>query len=213
LVKIEKDYQKRKLELEKQSAEERRKIALKEAIIQGALAIIKALATGNYFAAIAAGIATALQIAVINKQTFAKGGAVKSGTFGGKSHAQGGTQGHFDDGTFVEVEKDEDFIILNKAASFERKRLSNLNSRFGGRRFAAGGSLDFTPQIAVPSASPGTTLVVTAQAAFTDDQIRLMAREIATQNAIGTRQAIGEGLNDNNRLQERKAAAAINSVI
>lgn len=57
---------------ERAAAIERKKTARKEAVIQGALAVIEALP--NVAASIAAGIATALQLAVIDSQTFFKGG-------------------------------------------------------------------------------------------------------------------------------------------
>jgi hypothetical protein len=52
--------------------------------------------------------------------------------FGGKPHSQGGTKGYFDDGTKVEVEKDEMFFILNKNAKNRISQLSALNTSTGG---------------------------------------------------------------------------------
>lgn len=57
---------------EKEAARERKAIALKEAIIQGALGVIKAIP--NIAVMVAAGIAAAAQITTIESQTFAKGG-------------------------------------------------------------------------------------------------------------------------------------------
>ena len=102
----------KKLVLEKKAAKQRQDLAVKEAIVQGALAVIKALATSNAAGAIAAGVATIAQVAIIKSQKFARGGTVKFGTFGGRAHSAGGTKGIFDDGTRVEVEKD--IIVTGK---------------------------------------------------------------------------------------------------
>ena len=72
--KVRAEFEKKRLEIEKEAAEERKKIAVKEAIIAGALAVIRALATGNFAEAIAVGIATALQLVTIQETEFAKGG-------------------------------------------------------------------------------------------------------------------------------------------
>lgn len=73
----------------------------------------------------------AIEIATIASQPtpkFEKGG----GLFGGKPHSQGGTKGYFDDGTNIEVEKDEMFFILNKNAKNRIAQLSALNTSTGG---------------------------------------------------------------------------------
>lgn len=73
----------------------------------------------------------AVEIAAIASQPtpkFEKGG----GLFGGKPHTQGGTKGYFDDGTNIEVEKDEMFFILNKNAKDKISQLSALNTSTGG---------------------------------------------------------------------------------
>ena len=56
----------------------------------------------------------------------------KGGTFGGASHSNGGTKGVFSDGTQIEVEKDENFYIVNKHASRYINGLSNINQSIGG---------------------------------------------------------------------------------
>ncbi len=206
LAKLDKEYQAKKLAIEKQAARERKNIALKEAIIQGALATIKAFITGGIGASILAGITAAVQIAVISSQTFAKGGAVKFGQFGGKPHSAGGTKGVFSDGTRVEVEADEKFIILNKRASAQIRELSDFNARFGGRKFAEGGAFAFTPQIALPSQAAQSPVVIYSEARFSDEQMKQFAREVAIQTANESKTAIAEGLNDANRRTEREQA-------
>lgn len=231
LAKLEKEYQQKKADAEKAAARERKETALKEAIIAGALAVVKALP--NAFAAIAAGIAAAAQIAIISSQSFAKGGRVKFnkwrpysgnhtsdnaptptyasggkvGTFRGKRHTQGGIKGYFEDGTNVEVEDDEDFIILNRRASAEYRRLSNLNAQFGGRKFEAGGSFAFTPQIALPGAAASSqNITIVNEVVIPPEQMDEFAKTVAIETASASRSAIGEGLNDANRRTERETA-------
>lgn len=75
---------------------------------------------------------TAAAVRKISKTKFARGGSPKVGTFGGRSHSQGGTRGVFDDGTQIEVEKDENFYILNKNSSRAIRSLSAFNQAGGG---------------------------------------------------------------------------------
>ncbi len=216
-AKLEKELAAKRLEIEKDSARKRQQIALKEAIIQGAIAVVKGFISGGFAGAIEAGILAAIQIATIKTQKFARGGALKFGQFGGKPHSQGGTRGRFEDGTDVEVEKDEIFVILNRNASKQLKMLDSLNRQFGGasllgrstQRFESGGALDFTPQITVPGAS-AQPIVVISKATFDEKDIRLIASQIARENAASTRSAISEGLDDNNRTKERQAALQTN---
>lgn len=212
IEKIDKEYERRKVALEKAAASERKKIAIKEAIIQGALSVVKALP--NLILAGVAAIATAAQIAVINSQTFARGGIakLKQGVFGGKHHAQGGTKGYFDDGTQIEVEKDELFVILNRRASKAIAALGDHNFRFGGRKFESGGAFDFSPQIAIPGQGRQNSgaIIVQTQATFSEEQIDQLATALADRTAAATQSAIGNGLNDANRRLERENALTQN---
>jgi hypothetical protein len=211
LEKIDAEYAKKKLALEKQAAQERRQIALKEAIIQGALAIVKALP--NPFLAAAAGLAAAFQVAIISKQKFERGGMLspKSGVFGGRPHSAGGTRLRGDDGTDVEVEADEVFVILNRRASAAIKKLSDFNHLHGGRKFGSGGVLDIAPQLAQPGASNGQeTLVVVTEARFSDAQMEQFATMVADKTAAGSQAAIIGGLDEVNRTSERQKALSSN---
>lgn len=213
LAKLDVEYQKRKDTLEKEAARKRKRVAVTEAIIQGALAVVKALP--NLVLAALTAVATAAQVVVINSQTFAAGGIPrfkKMGMFGGRSHTQGGTDGVFSDGTRINVEKDEVFVILNKRASRELSALSQLNYRHGGRRFDAGGSLDFTPQFTPPGEAAGQIFIV-SQAEFSDEQVQILAGEIAGKTSRETRNAVVTGLDDRNRTAERQAALDANSEV
>jgi hypothetical protein len=210
LEKIEAEYQKRKEAIEKEAARKRKRNAIIEAVIQGALAVVKALP--NLVLAALTAVATAAQIAVISSQNFASGGIAqfrKSGVFGGKRHAQGGTKGVFDDGTQIEVERDELFVILNRRASAELRKLSAFNAKHGGRRFADGGLLDFTPQFGstLDGTSGGSVFVV---AEFTDEQIDVLSGRIADRTGAETRKAVVAGLDDRNRTAERQTVMDTN---
>ena len=217
-AKIKKELETKKAAIEKEAAAKRKKAAISEAIINTAIAITKSL-TGavfplNLILAAGAAIAGAAQIATINSQKFERGGVarLKSGTFGGRPHSAGGTKGRFDDGTNIEVEADEIFVILNKRASRALRRFSDLNYQYGGNKFAGGGALDFTPQISLPPSGTGSSqpIVIVAQATFTDEQMDLLATKVATKTGESSKVAISEGLNDADRLAERNAALTEN---
>jgi hypothetical protein len=121
------------------------------ATIAAAVGVVSALAAPPPAGLVLAGIAGALgavQIALIASQPTPK--FAKGGIFGGKSHAEGGTRGTFDDGTQIEVEKDEAFVIINKRSTGMLSRLSDINQMGGGvplmekgglMKFAGGGAI------------------------------------------------------------------------
>lgn len=97
---------------------------------------------GTAFAAIQTGISLARTAAAVRKITAVKyGRGGKKGFFGGRSHSQGGTMGYFDDGTVVEVEKDEYFTVLNRRSSAALRGLSAFNQLGGGVPFFRSGGL------------------------------------------------------------------------
>ncbi|MGL6008490.1 MAG: phage tail tape measure protein [Culicoidibacterales bacterium] len=210
LAKIDADYAKKKEAIEKEAARKRKQNAIVEAVIQGALAVVKSLP--NLVLAALTAVATAAQIAVISSQNFAGGGIPtfrKSGMFGGRRHSMGGTKGVFDDGTQIEVERDEIFVILNRRASADINRLSAFNAMHGGRRFDTGGILDFTPQFGqtINGQSGGAVFVV---AEFTDEQIDVLSGRIADRTGAATQTAVIAGLDDRNRTAERQISLEAN---
>lgn len=136
------------------------------ALIPGSGAIIAGVQT-----AIAIG-RTAAGIAKVSAAKFGMGGmaALKQGIFGGKPHSAGGTKGYFEDGTAIEVEKDEAFVVVNKKNTPLLRQLSNVNSYGGNGRpfFADGGvlNLNTTPMgynnIATPSVSVNVNVDILA---------------------------------------------------
>lgn len=201
-ARIQAELSKKKIEIEKQYQEEQKKIAKKQAIIAGALAILQLFAspTPDFLTKLllAGGLAikTGIEIASIDKQKFEKGG-----TFKGNSHQYGGVQGVFSDGTRIEVEKDEDFFIINKRNSYLRKQLSKMNGyRGNGRRFAEGGSV-FGEQLYYQSASqPGQSKVI---AQISDEQMYQLAGMVARATMEGTFQGAQNGISAGERINER----------
>jgi len=138
------------------------------AVINTALAITSALSTQPFLplgliAAASAGVAGGLQVAAIAsapKPKFEKGGAMQTGIFGGKSHANGGVQLSADGVPFGEAERDEMFVIMNRKATAELASLSSVNERTGGvsftnnRKMARGGLTKFQSGLAVAATSP-----------------------------------------------------------
>ena len=114
--------------LKKEAFEKEKQANIIKAIMNTAVSVTASL--GNPPLAILAGVLGAVQVGLIASQPTPK--FAKGGVFGGNSHANGGTKGVFSDGTQIEVERDENFYILNKNASRHINGLSNLNQQFGG---------------------------------------------------------------------------------
>jgi len=134
--------------LKKEAFEKEKQANIIKATMNTALAISGALL--NPPLAILAGVLGAVQIGLIASQPTPK--FAKGGLFGGNSHANGGTKGYFEDGTQIEVEKDESFFILNKRATPLISQLSNINMATGGVPLMAnGGAIKFANGGAVAS--------------------------------------------------------------
>ena len=84
-------------------------------------------------AAVAGGISRVNKIKNTNAPKAAKGGI-----FGGNLHSSGGNRGVFEDGTQIEVERDEAFVVINRNSTAMMNRLSDLNVAGGGVDFSDG---------------------------------------------------------------------------
>jgi hypothetical protein len=128
---------------------------------------------GPIFASIQTGFALARSAAAVRKITatkYARGG--KKGFFGGRSHSQGGTMGYFDDGTVVEVEKDEYFTVLNRRSSEALRGLSAFNQMGGGVPFfRSGGLLKFENGGAFTTANTTPTINLSSGTTNTNSTI------------------------------------------
>lgn len=111
----------REKQAQKRLAKEERKIALKQAIINIALGVTKALSQSNFIQAAALAIAGGLQIATIKSTKFKEGGTYGAKVEGGKSHSQGGNK------ELIETESGELKSVFNRdATSRQGKQLKDL---------------------------------------------------------------------------------------
>lgn len=216
---IRKEFEKKRQELEKQGARERKKISIKEALINTALAITKAL-TGapppfNLILAATAAFAGAAQVAAINAQEFWQGGKVKRMRPGIVREKQNAPRTAHGDTVLAYLKPGE--MVLNEQQQrgiagiagddvFSRAGVPGA-SRSPLPHFATGGVVDFVPQAGFAQAQ-GSGVVVQATAAFTSQQITEIGRIVGEYvgNAVGSevKRGIGEGLNDANRRLERE---------
>lgn len=132
---LDKQYADKESKLKKEQFEKNKQAQIIQATINTAVGVANALTAVPFSLplSILAGALGALQIAKIVAQPTPK--LEKGGVFGGKPHSEGGTKGYFEDGTQIEVEKDEAFFILNKRSSAMINQLSNLNQLGGGVPF------------------------------------------------------------------------------
>lgn len=126
------------------------------ATVQAALAVVRATAAS----------------AKIQNTKFARGVLLnfargKMGFFGGKPHSAGGTKGVFEDGTVVEVEKDEAWAVVNKKNAPLLRTLSYVNALGGNGTpfFRDGGVLKFdTGGLQAPNTTPSIAAIAAAPA-------------------------------------------------
>ena len=120
-LQIQKRFDQQTEQLQKQEFERQKNFKIAQAIINTALAVTNALATGvppfNVIQAIAIGAQGAAQIAIIENEKFAKGGLI-----GGKLHRDGGT--------VIEAEKDE-YVINRKDTMANLELIENINKGKG----------------------------------------------------------------------------------
>ncbi|CAB4151219.1 hypothetical protein UFOVP600_6 [uncultured Caudovirales phage] len=132
---IDAEYKANESKLKTEAFKKEKEANLIKAIMNTANGVAGALP--NIPLSILAGVLGAVQVSLIASQPIPK--FAKGGVFGGNSHSNGGTTGVFSDGTQIEVERDENFYILNKNASKHINGLSNLNQQFGGIPLMANG--------------------------------------------------------------------------
>jgi len=143
--KLDSDYAKKESELKRKQFEANKQSQIINAIMGTAQGVIQGLNAApplSFIMSALAGALGAVQIGIIQSQPTPK--FAKGGVFGGKSHSSGGTKGTFDDGTQIEVEKDEAFFVLNKRSTGMISRLSAINQAGGGvPLMEKGGALTF----------------------------------------------------------------------
>ena len=148
---IERDIANQKILLEQQQAEaealrikaakEEKRIAIIQAIIQGALAVTKAFAQGSFLLAVPTGIAVAAQIATIAAQPLAEGGVVTGQRVNQKQNIPTRSNG---DNVLAYVKRGE--VVLNQR---QQSLLGGSPTfrRIGIKGFAEGG---IVPPISAP---------------------------------------------------------------
>ena len=125
---LDKEFKAKESKIKREAFEKEKASNIIKAIMNTALSVTASLP--NVPLSILSGVLGAIQVGLIASQPTPK--FAKGGVFGGKSHSEGGTTGVFDDGTRIEVEKDESFFILNKRATPLISQLSNINQSTGG---------------------------------------------------------------------------------
>jgi tape measure domain-containing protein len=183
----------------KRNAEKIKKLQRTQIIISGIAEVAKIWETwaGNpIVAALLTGISaarTGFAVAKVDGQKFAAGGMPKVGMFGGKPHSQGGVNGYFDDGTQINVERDEAFVILNKRSSALLRRLSDLNVVGGGVPFFGEGgalTLNTTPIVPISAGSPMVAIDLKPLVAEIQDLKSVVANQQTKLRAIVVRDEI-----------------------
>ena len=156
--------------IEKDAFNKKKVLDIKQAIINGALAVTQILAQTGILAPIPTAIAvasTAFNVATIASQKFAKGGVLE-----GASHANGGIPFTVNGVGGFEAEGGETLINKRSSEMF-RSELSRINQLGGGVKFQDGG--------VVPSATTPTSLNISSIAEEVAQSIRV--ENVATETA------------------------------
>lgn len=192
---------------EKKAAQQRQKAARKEALILGALAILKAFATLDPIsAAIQSAIIAAqtiAQIAVINAQQFAKGGRVKKlgdGIIREKANAPKTAKG---DDVLAYLSAGEMVLNRRQQRKAERKFGKNIWGELGVTGFSRSG----LPTYKAPSvrsfvrgyADGGRVGSVPISLTIPEEQMEQFAGMVAQQVGFATNEAVISGVIEANR--------------
>lgn len=220
---IRKEFDAKRKALEKKAAQERKELARKEALVNIALSVTKALTGGvppfNFILAGLATVAGLAQLAVINSQEFAGGGKVKRLGTGKITERQNAPRTAHGDTVLAYVKPGE--MVLNEQQQrrigdmaghdiFSKAGVPGAGSGSVVPFFASGGVVDFVPQ-ATFAAQSSAGSNIKANAEFTDEQVAIMGNRLASVIAATVAQelrgALAEGIGDANRRLEREAAA------
>jgi len=196
LAKIDKEYEAKKAQIEKDAAKERQRIAIVESLIAGALAVVKALP--NIPLAIATGIAAATQTAIIATKKFAVGGFTGKGSRSDETGER-----------MVNAQLHEDEYVAPRAQVQQYPHLFKWLDRNRPKRGAstgvgyAVGGFSAAPAVTFSTAQAQTNQAIslTAEAVISPNSAQVLADTVAKQ----VYSAIAAGLNDADRTNERKA--------
>jgi len=222
---IRADFEKKRQELERQGAKKRKELALKEAYINTALAVTKAL-TGapppfSFILAGAALLAGAEQIREINSQEFWQGGKVKKLGPGKVTEKPNAPTTKHGDNVLAYLKPGEMVLNEHQQSAIAQRAGSSIFSDVGvpgASRgsivpyFASGGIVDIVPQTSFASGSSGVSL--NAQASFSDNQVSQIGKSlgdaVAQEVSRQVKNALSEGLNDASRRLEREEQLTTN---
>lgn len=204
LLKIEQDYEKKKEAIQRASFEKQKKIQIKQAIINGALAAIQAVANTllpfptSLLAAVPVALLTAVNVATIKSQQYAEGGytASDSSKLGPRD-----STGRRVAGVVHEAE-----YVAPTSQIHRYPELFNYleqDRRSTGRPFAAGGFTSLIPQVLSPTGSSRSDNMEAIFAKMVDNIIEGV--QAGTYN--GTLQAGQEKMREEERLRNAKLGA------
>jgi hypothetical protein len=189
---LQKELNRKKEAIELEAAKKRKSLAIKQAIIEGALAVLKALQSSP-FAAIAAGVAAAAQIAIISRQQFARGGYTGKG-YGARDSSGFKPAGIVHEGEYVAPKwQVDDPTTAPVIRWLENRRL---------RGYAAGGLVTSSTNptnIASPAVNATATLnnldVFTSAAMMFANAVATMPTEVKARVAYTDIETTGDTLN------------------
>lgn len=153
---LEQELDQRRQQIEKQAGQRRKAQAIKEALVETALAVLRA--APNPFLIAATVALGAIQVAAISAQQFAKGGSIekstnnvrsifantgasilKRGVSGGRRHSGGGNHGiihgrhvEWEQGEFIDTDENGNVVIVNRKST---DKFRGTLQAIGGKSF------------------------------------------------------------------------------
>lgn len=205
---IERQFKLKAEAADKEAAEKRKKIAIKQMAIEFGLAALKTLAEYPFpYSLIPLGaltLAYAVKLADVKNQTFEQGGEVptRGGKFGGRPHSQGGTGFTFKDRAF-EAEVDELAVIRTKNANkSQRLSISGTHAQIASALNSFGGGINFLPGAKLRKLEYGGNLGESLQPPmFTPSVVA-----VGSNNSAGNKELL-EGLLDVSNKMSRQTDA------
>jgi len=231
-AKLDKELIAERERLEREAAEKRKQIAIKEAIIQGVLGAIEAYP--NLILAASIGVLTAFQVAQIKRQQFAEGGFHKNdmalapslgmvpdftnGGYTGSGLPFKDSTGHNVAGTLgsnATVHANEyvapDWMVKKYNPLFQKLEQERLRfgRKPGSRLFADGGFVG--TEIPLLPSTGSLASQINVNAGFSEEQIRqigsIVGSIVAERSARAVGDAVANSMDEGNRLSERKTQA------
>lgn len=208
---INEEFEQRKIQLERATAEKQKELRVKQQKINIALAVGNALATVQPFipaALIAAGLAAAkgaIELAVIQRQSFAGGGPT------GRGYLAPDSSGHRP----VGIVHANEYVVPAKvyqhpSAQPAIRKLERMRLAMGyPYQAGATGFRGFQTGGATTGGTTGATVVDVSQdinVEISEESIALIAAQVGAATERGTRAGSVEGLSEGERLRERRQA-------